>query len=644
MTQTLRPPRSGTRRPRRSVAQRRLALLRVMILVVGLTIAARMLWMQTAQAPQYQAQAEIAQTDVVAIPAARGDILDRTGRILAGNRTAYQVVVDQTADSDVLDRVARLAGVPVDELSARMLVCGQPDAQPGTCYRGLPGEPVPVLTDVPIPQALAISDAGLPEVSVQEVAVRDYPSAANAAHVLGYLGENEGKAGLEAQYDDSLRGTPGEARREMSREGQPQRDVVVQPEAGKTLVTSLDIDTQRVAERALRKAVRSARAEGYKATGGSVVVMDADTGAVRALASYPTYDPNIWARGLTDDQYASLTEDESGRPLVFRPTQALAPPASTFKSLTTVAASNAGFDLKGTYDCPASVVIGGQVFRNYESRAYGPVSLAQALSVSCDSVFYRLGYQMWKRDGGLAGADAAEDVVRTARSFGLGSATGIDVPGEAGGSIPDRAQVLSEYEQRRDDYCRRAKIGYPEESNRARAKLLKSYAKEYCRSGYEYRAGDALNTAIGQGRTLVTPLQMATAYAAIANGGTVVTPHLGVQLRGDGTTAIEPAPQGRADADRATLSYVRKALATTTVTGTASGAFLGFPLEQYPVAAKTGTAEVAGKQSTSWFASFAPADDPQYVVVVNVDQGGLGAATSGPVARAVYEQVFGIER
>jgi len=644
MTQTLPPVDAAARRAKRSPAQRRLALLRVVILAVGLTIAARMVWMQTAQSAQYQAKAQIAQTDVVAVPAARGDIVDRTGRILAGNRTAYQVVVDQTVDSEVLDRLAQLAGVPVDDLSARMIVCGQPDAQPGACYRGLPGEPVPVLTDVPVRRALAISDAGLEEVSVQQVAVRDYPSAANAAHVLGYLGEGEGRSGLEAQYDDVLRGTPGEARRELSREGQARRDIVQQPEAGRTLVTSLDIDTQRVAERALRKAVRAARAEGYKAIGGSVVVMDVDTGAVRALASYPTYDPNIWAAGVTDDQYAALTAKKSGRPLVFRPTQALAPPASTFKSLTTVAASNAGFDLKGTYDCPSSVVIGGQVFRNYESRAYGPISLAQALSVSCDSVFYRLGYQMWKRDGGLDGADAAEDVVRTARSFGLGSATGIDVPGEAGGSIPDREQVRSEYEQQRDDYCRRAKTGYPEEPDRARAKLLKSYAKDYCRSGYQYRAGDAMNTAIGQGRTLVTPLQMATAYAAIANGGTVVTPHLGVQLRGDGSTDIEPTPRGRADADRATLSYVRKALATTTVTGTASGAFLGFPLAEYPVAAKTGTAEVAGKQSTSWFASFAPADDPQYVVVVNVDQGGLGAATSGPVARAVYEQVFGIER
>ena len=151
-----------------------------------------------------------------------------------------------------------------------------------------------------------------------------------------------------------------------------------------------------------------------------------------------------------------------------------------------------------------------------------------------------------------------------------------------------------------------------------------------------------MNTAIGQGRTLVTPLQMAVAYAAIANGGTVVTPHVGAELQGDTTVRLAAPPKGRVDADPETLAYVRSALTDTTVDGTASGAFAGFPLEEYPVAAKTGTAEVAGKQSTSWFASFAPADDPRYVVIVNVDQGGLGAATSGPVARAVYEHLLGV--
>jgi penicillin-binding protein 2 len=454
----------------------------------------------------------------------------------------------------------------------------------------------------------------------------------NAAGLLGYLSQGEGRSGLEAQYEMTLRGAAGQARTSLSREGGVDEVVTEAPRAGRTLRTTLDVPTQVVVEEALRRAVRNARSQGLRATGGSVVVMEADSGAVRAMTSFPTYDPNIWSRGVTEDEYARLTDESGGRPLVFRPTQALAPPASTFKAITTVAADAAGFDLDGIYDCPAAVVVGGRKFTNFRSRAYGPVTLSRALSVSCDTVFYRLGYRMWERDGGLDAADPDEHVVRAARDFGIGEATGIDLPGEVDGSIPDRADVLAEYEERRDDYCRRAEEGYPEESPPSRAKLLKAYARDYCRTGDQYKVGDALNTAIGQGRTLTTPLQVAVAYAAIANGGTVVTPHL---TEGAGTS-----PRRTVDADPATLDYIRRALASTTVDGTASGVFAGFPLDRYPVAAKTGTAEVEGRQTTSWFASFAPADDPEYVVVVNVDQGGLGAATSGPVARAVYEHLL----
>jgi penicillin-binding protein 2 len=624
-------------------SQRRLRLLKLIVLVVGITIAGRLVWLQTAQADEYQARAQAIQSDIVPVAPARGDIVDRTGVILAGNRTAHEVVAEADVTAETLERVAELTGVPLADIEARMVVCGQPGSQAGTCYAGQPGQPLPVVVDLDVPEALAVRDADLPGVSVRSGAVRDYPSMANAAGLLGYVVAGEGKSGLEAEYDEALRGTPGEARRQLTRQGTSRTEITTAPIPGQTLVTSLDARTQAVAEKALKTAVDTAREEGFKATGGSVVVLEAGTGEVVAMASYPTYDPNIWAHGVTNAQYAELTDEKSGRPLVFRPTQAVAPPASTFKSLTTVAAANAGFDLDGTYECPASVTVGGQVFRNFESRAYGPVSLAEALSVSCDTVFYRLGYQMWKRDGGLEADAAAEDVVRTASSFGLGATTGVDLPGEVQGSIPDRAQVRAEYEQRAADYCLRAKQGYPEERP-VRAKLLKAYARDYCKSGFEYKAGDAMNTAIGQGRTLATPLQVAAAYAAIANGGRLVTPHIGQELRGAESVELGAADRGRVDATQEALDYVRDALADTTVTGTARWAFAGYPNDEFPVAAKTGTAEVAGKQSTSWFASFAPADDPQYVVVVNVDQGGLGAATSGPVARAVYEQLFGITR
>lgn len=622
------------RAPAADPARQRLRLLAVVFLVVGLTLSVRLAWLQTSESDRYAAAAQTVQSDVVEVPAPRGAIVDRNGEVLAGNRTAYTVVATGEVDEPTLQRVSEMTDTPRADLRARLAVCGQPGAQPGRCFTGAPGEPIPIVPDLPIPEALAVGDAELPGIEVQRTAVREYPSRANAAGVLGYLAQGSGQSGLEGQYEQRLRGVPGEARRQIGRDGATQRVVTRQPVAGQTLRTTLDIPTQMVAEDALREAVLAARSEGYRAVGGSVTVMEADTGAIRAMASFPTYDPNIWSQGVSDRQYARLTDESGGRPLVFRPTQAVAPPASTFKSITTVAADNAGFDLDGIYDCPAYVVVGGRTFTNYQSRAYGPVSLSRALSVSCDTVFYRFGYRMWKRDGGLTGEDPQEYVVRAARDFGIGRTTGVDLPGEVAGGIPDRADVQDEYDQRRDDYCRRARTGYPEEQQKARAALLKKYARDYCRTGYQYKAGDAMNTAIGQGRTLATPVQLAVAYAAIANGGKVVTPHLAQGADG-------PVVR-RVDAEPSTLAYIRRALATTTVDGTAAGAFAGFPLDRYPVAAKTGTAEVEGRQTTSWLATFAPAEDARYVVVVNVDEGGLGAATSGPVARAVYEHLFGV--
>lgn len=626
-----RPPRAAAANP----ARQRLRLLAVIFLVVGLTLSTRLVWLQTSESDRYAAAAQSVQSDVVEVPAPRGAIVDRDGEVLAGNRTAYMVVATGEVDEATLQRVSEMTDTPEADLRARLAVCGQPGAEPGRCFTGAPGEPIPIVPDLPIPEALALGDADLTGIDVQRTAVREYPSRVNAAGVLGYLAQGTGQSGLEGQYEQRLRGVPGEARRQIGRDGATKRVVTRQPIQGQTLRTTLDIPTQAVAEDALREAVLAARSEGYRAVGGSVVVMEAGTGAIRAMASYPTYNPNIWSQGVSQRQYARLTDESGGRPLVFRPTQAVAPPASTFKPITTVAADNAGFDLNGIYDCPAYVVVGGRTFTNYQSRAYGPVSLSRALSVSCDTVFYRFGYRMWKRDGGLTGDDPQEHVVRAARDFGIGQTTGIDLLGEVAGGIPDRADVQDEYDQRRDDYCRRARTGYPEEPKKARAALLKRYARDYCRTGYQYKAGDAMNTAIGQGRTLATPVQMAVAYAAIANGGKVVTPHLA-------QSADAPVVR-RVDAEPAALAYIRRALASTTVDGTASGAFAGFPLDRYPVAAKTGTAEVEGRQTTSWLATFAPAEDAQYVVVVNVDEGGLGAATSGPVARAVYEHVFGVK-
>ncbi|MCB0900930.1 MAG: hypothetical protein KDB83_02185, partial [Actinobacteria bacterium] len=249
MTQTVTPVRdtSGA-----DVARRRLRVLSALILVVGLTIAARLVWLQTAQADTYRAIAQQVQTDVVAVPAARGDIVDRTGQILAGNRTSYEVAVESPVDDQTVAALVDLSGSSKAAIMARMSICGEPGATPGTCYRGEPGRPIPVLTDVPIPQALAIRDADLSGVIVQQVPVRDYPSKANAAHVLGYLGDGQGRSGLEAEYDEALRGQQGEAKQVLTRDGGATEEVIAAPQDGQRLLTTLDLDTQVVAERALR--------------------------------------------------------------------------------------------------------------------------------------------------------------------------------------------------------------------------------------------------------------------------------------------------------------------------------------------------------------------------------------------------------
>ena len=237
-----------------------------------------------------------------------------------------------------------------------------------------------------------------------------------------------------------------------------------------------------------------------------------------------------------------------------------------------------------------------------------------------------------------------------AKGFGLGRPTGIDLPSEADGRIADRAWKRAYWKATREFYCEKAKTGYPDvaRSDRERAAYLRKLSRENCVDGWAYRGGDAANFAIGQGDTTTTPLQMARVYAAVANGGTLVTPHVGkaiMSAEGKLIRRIEPKPAGRVPASATTLKWLRGALRAVTERGTGHGPFsrAGFPLDKIPVASKTGTGEVYGKQSTSWFTSYAPADKPRYAVVMMVSQGGTGSGTSGPSVAEVYKTLFGVD-
>ena len=641
----------------------RLVVLRVLVLTLLATLFGRLAFLQVHAADDLERAAVENRTREVVQPAPRGEVLDARGMPLVRNRTALVVSVSRSqllAQPDdgaaVLARLSTVLGVPAAALEQQIRPCGGGVDPP--CWRGSPYQPVPVAefsaTDPDgLRRVLRIEERreDFSGVSSQYGAVRDYPAGTLASHVLGYLGPISreetgteqyagvadtalvGRAGVEATYDSALRGTDGVQRLLVDRVGavtgaRGQRP----PVPGSTLVLSLDARVQQVAETALRRAVDTARTiparDGsgpLRADAGSIVVMEARTGRLVAMASYPSYDPSVFVGGASPAEYAQLVDESRGAPLVFRAVQGAYAPASTFKVVSTAAAVASGdFPLDGRYPCPGSYAPTGQ--RNFDSAALGTIDLREALVKSCDTVFYGFAYEQWLRDGGNTPvAEPRDPMVAMAQAFGLGQRTGVDLPSERRGTIADRGYAGRLWEQTRQ----------------ARCQGTSQVDRDYCVDGGRFRGGDATNFAIGQGDTLVTPLQLATVYAAIANGGALLEPHVGRALVApDGTTSqIAPRVRARVPVDDELLAFLRSALAGVTQPGgTAAAAFAG---SRVAVAGKTGTGEVAGKQDTSWFASFAPAQDPTLVVVGMVSQGGTGGTVAAPMVREVYDRVLG---
>ena len=660
----------------------RLTILRVLTLSLFVTLFGRLFFLQVISGSDFAEQASNNQIREVVVPAPRGLILDQAGRVLAGNASSLAVTLDRTrvlAQPDdgvaVLTKLSKIIGITVSELQQRMTLCGtEGAARAPICWNGSPFQPIPVKREVPMEMALQVMErrSELAGVNAELVNERQFPGAfgVNLAHVLGYLGpvsDDEiaaakasgrtlkrtdfiGRSGLEREYDTTLRGTPGVTQLAIDRNssiiGTKSRTA---PIAGDYLVTNIDARLQAVVEDQLAAAIARARANGFKGDSGGAVVIDVTNGAVLAIASYPTYDPSIWVGGISNKDYKNLTSEASGNPLIFRPTQGLFPPASTFKAFSTIAAANAGYPLTSSIACPSQIAIGSRVLRNHESHAYGTISIARALEVSCNTVYYKIGYDLWLQDGGNNPTQPKDAIEKTAKSFGLGSATGIDLPGEASGRVGGRAFKLEQYSQFKEIWCRRAQIGYPEvaKTDAARATYLTELAKENCVDGNKLRGGDAANLAIGQGDSAITLIQNAMAYAALANGGTVWEPRIAKAfISADGKTISKVAPKVKAKVkiSKPVRDYVVKALAGVPNGGTATIAFSGFPLDLVPVAAKTGSGEMTGtRYPVSWFATFAPVNKPRYVVVMNVSQGGTGAGTSAPSVRKIYEAIFGVQ-
>ncbi|MGB8021890.1 MAG: penicillin-binding protein 2 [Candidatus Nanopelagicales bacterium] len=665
----------------------RLFILAALVMSLLVTLGARAFDLQVLGGAEAAAAAVDNRMRDLVLPAARGMVLDQRGRALATNRIALDVTVSRRTlrllDDDgaaVLDRLAGLVGVPAESLAARLRNCGTAGAKPlPDCWNGAPGADPVVASDVgiePAGQVMADPD-GFPGIQVVSTPVRQYPLGSVAAQALGYVGEltaedlasdpglagvTKGRSGLELQYDEALRGSPGLERVTVDSAGHRESAGVAAPAVpGQTLVTSIDAKLQAVVEQQLAAVMKRARARmdrvtnrPFVADGGAAVVLDVRTGAVLAMASAPTYDANLWTGGISSADYARLTDPSAGLPLLNRALQSALAPASTFKVVSTAAALAYGVSGTSPLPCPAKYRVGDRAFRNYESKSHGRITMARALEVSCDTIFYRIAHQMWRAgevsvaspgSDDASGAAAVDAIANAAADFGFGRATGIDLPGEVSGTVASRALKQARWDDLHDQWCRQAAQGFPEVADPERAAYLTQLAQDNCRDGMRWRVGDALNASIGQGDTTATVLQLAVAYAAIANGGTLWKPRVGsALLDADGTVAarINPEPAGTLDVPAADLAYLRAGLRGVIESGSARGAFAGFPVDEVPLAGKTGTAEVYGRQATSWFASFAPADEPRYAVVMMVSQGGTGAGAAGRGVRSIYDALFGV--
>ena len=658
----------------------RLSLLVIQIFIISLMVAllGRLFYLQVAAAPLYKDAALSIQSRDVVTPATRGLIVDSSGVPLALNKVGVAITVDRTKidkqedkGEAVLTSLAKLLGLKYTDIYQRTRLCGELEkGKRAGCWTGSRFQPIPITKDADPTLALQIVERSdlFPGIDAQPIAIRSYPAnvGVNAAHLLGYIGpltdgdlagdngrsyfrsESIGKAGLEIQYDELLRGTPGIKTVIVDRkEAVTSTGKVTNPIGGNHLVTSIDVRLQAASEKALAEAVARSRANGFRADGGAAVVMDIRTGRVLALASYPTYDPNAYERGLTVKQASDLYSEETGVPALSRALQGQFAPASTFKAVSLVAAANAGYDLNTTYDCPGEYQVGTRAFQNFESKAQGRLSMKKAIAISCDTIWYKIAFAEWLKDGGLKPqANPNDFFFKAAEGFQIGKKTGIDLPSESSGRLANREWRKSWYEQNKDFYC-----NYKERASKAQqTAFLIELARENCLDGDKIRAGDAVNFSIGQGDTVITPLKLAQMYAAIGNGGTIWKPTIGKAIvTTDGTMikSIEPEKLGTIPATRATLKFLKESLREVVTAGTGTGAFSGFPIA---VSGKTGTAQVFGKNAngtlksdTSWFASFAPTDKPRFAVVMMVSQGGFGASSSGVGVRQIYETLFGVK-
>jgi penicillin-binding protein 2 len=564
---------------------------------------------------------------------------------------------DLRARSQRAERV-RVGPIPAGEPQLRSLykrlgnVLGvAPVAIHRRVIQGIADQPsanVTIKTDVPAAafNYLLEHREEFPGIVVEKKYLRHYPFKTLGSQLFGTLreispdeldekryrgvspGTRIGKDGIEETYDKYLRGTDGFTRvivNSLGNRDDSRRTTRTDPIQGRQLRLTLDLGLQRAANNAMKRAIEAAHSNFNPADAGAFVALDPRDGEVLALGSYPSFDANLFAKPIDQKTYEKLNSEDEGAPLFNRAIGAAYPTGSTFKPVTAFAALDAGIITPSTPLVDNGVFeYGGREFKNAGDAVNGTLALPRALQVSSDVFFYQLG---------AAANDRGAIIQDWARKLSFGAPTGIDLPGEFGGLVPDRKWRDGEFAK----YRKCAK-----EENVS----IGSTAALYACGGVErgWSGGDNVNLAVGQGDLQATPLQLATAYAAIANGGKVVTPHLGQQIEdgaGRQLEEIRKPARRRVDMDPAALSAIRTGLrdAAGAPGGTSADVFKGFP---YTVYGKTGTAERYPNADQSWYACYV--DDPvkPIVVVVTVAVGGFGAEAAAPAARLILSKWFGV--
>lgn len=635
MSKNIKPSETSYYRPdmAQEYLQRRITIFGIFILVIFCVLFARIWFMQIVSGGNYTKEAEGNRIREISQEAPRGKILDKSGDVLVKNRNALTISVVPAEigdDGKVITRLSKLLGIGEKNIKYKIENSQEKNKRA-----------VLIASDVGEDMITYVREheREFPGVIAGTRPVREYKYGTMAAHIIGYLGEispevlkdKKGKgyeagdeiglSGVEAVYDEELRGEVGKYRLEVDASGTAIREISRQePRSGDNLRLTIDKDAQMVVEEALMQEIELAKGrydpekdKKYEATGGAAVVLNPKNGEILAMASYPTLDLNQFVGGIDKKAWDDLTNPANNYPMNNRAIMSELPPGSTFKVVTALAALEEGtFKIDAPFVCNNVFTKGP--FKDYPKKCWSThhtINLFNGIVQSCDIVFYEIGYSFYGRQTSEEGRPLWD----YARDFNLGKKTGIDLVSEMDGRVPN-----PEWKKQFNKDNKAYQVWYP---------------------------GDTVNMAIGQGDLLATPLQMAVLYAGIANNGEFVRPHLMKSLEsvdGEVTEKAKTEVVSELSYDKQNLSSVTSALTGVVQgKGTASNTFDGFPLAAIPVAGKTGTSEIINKQSTAWFVCFAPANDPKYVISVTIEEGGHGGESAAPVARRILDGLFQIE-